>query len=219
MALNIRNAFDVAFSLSPIVLTGGIAQDIPGNALPIAVFTEGLSIVNGELNGKINGSTKFIPMAGTTLVQQDIANYNFFNQITAANAVIKKPNRVVMQMISPANTTTNKYARKAITFGSLKVALDTHNQSGGSYTVLTPSHIYTGCLMRSFVDSSTLSSDNAQAQHTWMLEFEQPVLTTTELGQTVNNILAKFGAQIPASNVAWSGLRNAVGNGVSNIFG
>lgn len=214
------SAFSLAFEVSPIIFNGGIAKNVAGNALPIAVFTEGLSVANGLLDGKISASTKFYPMAGTTLIQQDIGNYNFFNQITAANAVISKPNRIIMQMITPVNTTNNKYVKKSITFGALKVALDAHNQTGGSYTILTPSHIYTGCLMRSFTDSSTLSADNKQVQYTWLLEFEQPVLTTTELGQTLNNVLKKFSGQTDAGgNIAWSGLKNAVGNGISNIFG
>lgn len=132
MALNVvGNTFSLAFEISPIILNGGIAKNIPGNSLPIAVFTESLSIVNGVLSGDVSASTKFHPMAGTTLIQQDIGNYNFFNQITAANAIISKPNRIIMQMVTPANTKGNKYTHKAITFGALKVALDTHNQAGG----------------------------------------------------------------------------------------
>lgn len=221
MAFGTKSAFSLAFEISPIILNGGIAKDIPGNSLPIAVFTEGLSIVNGLLSGGDNNpSTRFYPMAGTTLVQQDIGNYNFFNQVTAANAVIIKPNRIIMQMITPANTTNNKYTQKALTFAALKVALDSHNQAGGSYTILTETHIYTGCVMRSFVQSSNLSAENKQSQYSFLLEFEQPVLTTTELGQTLNNILAKFSSGTNAGGtIAWSGLRNAVGNGISNIFG
>ncbi|WGM04289.1 hypothetical protein QE197_10890 [Arsenophonus nasoniae] len=221
MAANIiQSTFSLAFEISPIILNGGIAKDIPGNSLPIAVFTEALSIVGGVLQGNVSASTKFYPMAGTTLIQQDIGNYNFFNQITAANAVIKKPNRIIMQMITPVNTSGNKYTKKVLTFGALKSALDSHNQAGGSYTILTPAHIYTGCLMRNFVDSSTLSSENKQTQYSWMLEFEQPVLAYRELEQTLTNVLQKFQGELPSGGeIAWSGLKNAVSDGISNIFG
>jgi hypothetical protein len=192
MSLNyFGKAFQLAFEISPIMLVDGLASAVPGGTLPIAAITEGLSIVNGLLHGEIgNGPTAhFMPMAGTTLIQQDIGNLNFYNQATAANAVVNRPNRVMMQMLRPVSTTDGGYATKSLTFTALKMALDKHNQSGGSYTVLTPAFIYTGCLLRSVIDNSGFSEQNKQVQHSWMFEFEQPLLTISQLEATLGNLM------------------------------
>ncbi|AXD05078.1 hypothetical protein XS28_08000 [Salmonella enterica subsp. enterica] len=214
MSLNyFGQAFKLAFEVSPILLVDGIASDIPGGVMPIAVLTEGLSIVNGLLHGEIRtrSMAAFTPMAGTTLIQQEISNLNFYNQVTAANATIRKPNRVVMQMIRPASTEDGGYATKGMTFTALKMALDMHNQYGGCYTVMTPSFIYTRCLMRSFVDTSGFSEQNKQVQHTWQLEFEQPLSSVEQTVTTLASVLDKFDKGIPEDGpLSWSGIKSQV---------
>ncbi|EAB9752083.1 hypothetical protein DTV46_24135 [Salmonella enterica subsp. salamae] len=214
MSLNyFGQAFKLAFEVSPILLVDGIASKIPGGVMPIAVLTEGLSIVNGLLHGEIRtrSMVAFTPMAGTTLIQQEISNLNFYNQVTAANATIRKPNRVVMQMIRPASTEDGGYATKGMTFTALKMALDMHNQYGGCYTVMTPSFIYTRCLMRSFVDTSGFSEQNKQVQHTWQLEFEQPLSSVEQTVTTLASVLDKFDKGIPEDGpLSWSGIKSQV---------
>lgn len=181
--------------------------------MPIAVLTEGLSIANGLLHGEIRtrSMAAFTPMAGTTLVQQDICNLNFYNQVTAANATVRKPNRVVMQMIRPASTEDGGYTTKGMTFTALKMALDMHNQYGGCYTVMTPSFIYTRCLMRSFIDTSSFSEQNKQVQHTWQIEFEQPLSSVEQTVKTLASVLDKFDKGMPSDGpLSWSGIKNQV---------
>lgn len=207
MALNFfGQAWRLAFEVSPILLVDGIAADIPGGTLPIAVFTEGLNILDGALHGELaDNSTRFMPMPGTTLIQQDVGTYPFYNQATAANAVVQKPNKVIMQMIRPASTSSG-YANKTMTFMALKLALDKHNQSGGSYTVLTPSFIYTGCLLRSMVDNAGFSPQNKQAQYSWSFEFEQPLLTISQLDAAMGNLMSKFSSGAKTDGLSWSGV-------------
>lgn len=214
MALNyIGQAFKLAFEISPILLVDGIATDIPGGMMPIAVLTEGLGIADGMLHGEI-GKTQtaaFTPMPGTTLIHQEIGHMNFYNLVTAANAVVNRPNRVNMQMIRPAFTTGGGYAAKGMTFTALKLALDKHNHSGGSYTVLTPSFIYTGCLLRTLVDVSGFSEQNKQAQHTWQFEFEQPLLTISQLEAALGTLMSKFETGMPSSGgLSWSGIKQTI---------
>ncbi|HDT2078338.1 TPA: hypothetical protein RCG84_004590 [Enterobacter roggenkampii] len=209
MALNyFGQAFRLAFEISPILLVDGIAASIPGGTMPIAVLTEGVSIVDGLLHGEIaDQSTAFTPMAGTTLVQQDIGTLNFYNMVTAANSVVNRPNRVIMQMIRPASTKNGGYATKGITFAALKLALDKHNQSGGYYVVMTPSYIYTGCLLRAMIDVSGFSEQNKQVQHTWQLEFEQPLLSISQVDAALGGLMSKFDSgmptTIPADTQSW----------------
>lgn len=201
MALNyFGQAFRLAFEISPILLVDGIAASIPGGTMPIAVLTEGVSIVDGLLHGEIaDQSTAFTPMAGTTLVQQDIGTLNFYNMVTAANSVVNRPNRVIMQMIRPASTKNGGYATKGITFAALKLALDKHNQSGGYYVVMTPSYIYTGCLLRTMIDVSGFSEQNKQVQHTWQLEFEQPLLSISQVDAALGGLMSKFDSGMPTT--------------------
>ena len=214
MSLNyFGQAFKLAFEVSPILLVDGIASKIPGGVMPIAVLTEGLSIANGLLHGEIRtrSMAAFTPMAGTTLVQQDICNLNLYNQVTAANATVRKPNRVVMQMIRPASTEDGGYTTKGMTFTALKMALDMHNHYGGCYTVLTPSFIYTRCLMRSFIDTSGFSEQNKQIQHTWQIEFEQPLSSVEQTVKTLASVLDKFDKGMPSDGaLSWSGIKNQV---------
>lgn len=214
MSLNyFGQAFKLAFEVSPILLVDGIASKIPGGVMPIAVLTEGLSIANGLLHGEIRTRlmAAFTPMAGTTLVQQDICNLNFYNQVTAANATVRKPNRVLMQMIHPASTEDGGYTTKGMTFTALKMALDMHNQYGGCYTVLTPSFIYTRCLMRSFIDTSGFSEQNKQVQHTWQIEFEQPLSSVEQTVKTLASVLDKFDKGMQSDGpLSWSGIKNQV---------
>lgn len=205
MSLNyFGQAWRLAFEISPIILVDGLAKDVPGGMLPIAVFTEGLSIIDGVLSGELqDASTRFMPMPGTTLIQQDVAQYSFFNQATAANAVVSKPNRIVMQMLRPASV-KGGYANKIMTFMALKLALDKHNQSGGSYTVMTPSFIYTGCLLRGVIDNSGFTSQNKQVQHSWALEFEQPLLTVSQLDAVLGNLMDKFESGVKSTSLSWS---------------
>lgn len=214
MALNyFGQAYKLAFQISPILLVDGIAAGIPGGTLPIAAITEGMSVVDGLLHGEVGNSptAAFMPMAGTTLIQQDIGNLNFYNQATAANAVVNRPNKVMMQMVRPVSTSDGGYATKSLTFTALKMALNNHNQTGGSYTVLTPSFIYTGCLLRSVTDNSSFSEQNKQVQHSWMFEFEQPLLTISQLDAALGTLMSKFDSGMPSSSgLSWSGAKQAL---------
>jgi len=214
-----QDAFKLAYEISPILLVGGIAEKVPGGILPIAVFTEGLSLVEGLLSsGSVGFTTHFNVMAGSSLIVQEIAEYPFFDMATAANAVVSRPNRLSMQMIRPANTVNAKYPLKILTFTALKMALDYHNSHGGSYTILTPAYIYTGCLMNSMIDMSGFSDSNKQVQHTWQLEFSQPLLQASQLEQVMGNMMDKFNNAMP-SLPSWSGISDKAMGYVDDILG
>jgi hypothetical protein len=75
-----RDAYDLAFQVSPIALTGGIASEIPGGAMPISLLLGGLG---GLLQGVIGGAGfsvasfpwRFLPQAGTQVLSQSIGEY------------------------------------------------------------------------------------------------------------------------------------------------
>ncbi|EPU9782645.1 hypothetical protein ACV0ZP_004983, partial [Escherichia coli] len=77
--------------------------------------------------------------------------------------------------------------------------------------VLTPSFIYTRCLMRSFIDTSGFSEQNKQVQHTWQIEFEQPLSSVEQTVKTLASVLDKFDKGMPSDGpLSWSGIKNQV---------
>lgn len=207
-------AYKLAFQLSPILLTGGLAGDIPGGVLPIIAITEAAHFVSGLLSGAENIElddffAHFEPLPGSTLVDQQIGSYPFANQAVAANATISQPLTLSMRMICPARDTLG-YATKLVTMIALKTALDQHNLQGGTYTVVTPSGFYTNGILLGLRDTSNEHSH--QVQNTYQWDFTFPLLTLNTAQQVQNSLMQKLssGTQV-SGQPAWSGLDATVG--------
>lgn len=173
-------AWKLAFQVSPIILTGGNLPGIMGQVLPLMMITEAINLPLGLLSGGNNVElddffANFQPIPGATLVEQEFGRYPFANQSVAANAVVFQPKRVSMLMHVPANNRFGYYEKLAI-MELIQSAIALHNQAGGTYTVLTPSYIYTNCVMKSFHDVT--AGQSKQVQQTWQIDFEQPLLTS-----------------------------------------
>lgn len=105
-----RAAFRLATEISPILLTRGVAQNIPGGVLPIVALTDAASLGTALLTTNPFGSgpnfddffAHWYVLAGGTLANQQVAMTPFANQAVAANAVIAGPLNVSMMMIAPA---------------------------------------------------------------------------------------------------------------------
>lgn len=212
-------AFKLSFQLSPIILTGGVANAIPGGMLPIIALTEALNFFDGLLSGGDNLTNlddffaNFHPLPGSTLIAQDIGKYPFANQTVAANAVIVKEKSIGVRMICPARQEAG-YALKLATMTALVATLEQHNASGGTYTIATPSYIYTNCVFLRMTDTSDARSK--QAQNTWQLDFERPLLTLQNALQVQNNLMSQItnGTALQGAP-AWSGLGPTTGNPLS----
>lgn len=200
-------AFTLAYQISPILLTGGLAQDIPGQTLPIVAITEGVSLITGLLVGSLPTSlsdffAQFTVIPSGKLIRQQIGHYPFANQATAANAVITEPLTVSVRMDCPANG-PGTYAAKIATLTALQAALSAHNAAGGLYTVLSPGFIYPNLIMTDLTDISGAGS--AQVQYQWQFDFEQPLVTLQAAQQVYSSLLNKItgGTQI-SGTPAWS---------------
>ena len=199
--------FRLTFELSPIILTGGIAQ-FTGGALPIIVFTEALNFADGLLSGGDDIDfddffAHFVPLPGSTLIDQAIGHYPFANQAVAANAVIRQPLTISMRMICPARG-EGGYGIKLATMMALQSTIAAHNASGGTYTVATPSYFYTNCVMTGMRDTS--ASDSRQAQNTYQMDFEQPLLTLQDAQAAQNNLMSAITGGTPVGFPPnWSG--------------
>ena len=187
-------AYQLAFEISPIILTGGIAQNLPYKVLPIAALTQAASIVGGLLHFSANIDldnfyAHFKPITGATLVNNEIGRYPFANQQTAANAIIFQPLNVSMLMTCPPNMQGGLAARLT-TIMALKATLDNHNLAGGLYTVITPSYTYTNCILKLFKDVSSGASKNPQIE--WQLDFEQPLTNLDQATATLSTLMNKM---------------------------
>lgn len=217
-----RAVFRMAFQLSPIVLVGGIAQNIPGQMLPIIAITEALNFVDGLLSngGDVNLDNffaNFQPVQGSTLVANQIGTYPFANQAVAANALIAQPLTLSMLMICPARNDFG-WATKLATMMALQNALKQHNASGGTYIVITPSFIYRNLIMTQMTDVSNPGSH--QAQNAWQLDFVAPLLTLEEAEAAQNSLMSKIssGTQLTGAPT-WSGLGPTVSETGANAVG
>jgi hypothetical protein len=216
-------AYDLAFQVSPIILVGGIAANTLGGMLPIiALGGQALSAVQGALSNGINTDAffaRYVPVPGSTLINQAIATYPFANQATAANATIQQPLNISLRMIAPVKDAAG-YLTKTAIWISLQNSLVAHNAAGGTYTIATPWYIYTGCLLQSITD--TTGGDTKQQQIMAQWDFQQPLTTQMQATSAYNSLMSKLsgGAQVTPSTTAgtsiWSNAATAVGSAAQN---
>lgn len=214
-----QEVWKLGFQISPIILTNGLANFIPGQMLPIVAITEPTTFAANLINGTNpfnpdQAFANFEPMPGSTLVENEIGNYPFANQTVAANAIIANPLHVSLKMICPA-IKNGGYVSKLITFSALKAALDNHIQSGGTFTVATPAYIYTNCLLTRLTDIS--SAADRQAQSIYQFDFVKPLLTEADAEKALNGLAAKISGGLPITGQpTWSGVASTVGTTVTS---
>lgn len=214
-----RTLFQLGYQISPIILTGGIAALIPGGMLPIIAITQSPSFALGLLQGNLNLDpdsyfAQFMPVPGGTLVNNQIGQYPFANQTVAANAIIAQPNTVSMRMICPVRN-AGGYVAKLSTITALQNTLEQHNASGGTYTIVTPSFIYTNCILKMLRD--TTQGESKQVQTEWQFDFEKPLVALDTAQQVISSLMSKLEGQLPISgDPTWSGAASAVGKTLSS---
>lgn len=204
--------YQLSYEASPVILQNGLANNLLGSLLPIIALTEAANAAFTILNFQSpvnpnNFFAHFRPLPGATLIDNDVATYPFANQTYAANATITKPLKISLLMSCPANM-NGGYLSKIITFTALKQALDNHNQSGGTYIVLTPSFIYQNCILVGLHDVSR--TDTQQPQNTWQLDFIQPLVS--QQPQNILNTLMNSLQQGLQTAGQWTGLSSVTNN-------
>lgn len=213
-----RLQFQLGFEVSPIILTGGIAAEIPGAMLPIIALTESSSFNDGLLQGAEDIDpdkyfARFKPIPGGTLVNNQIGSYPFANQAVAANAIIAQPLNVSLEMICPVRE-IGGYQAKLSVLSALKEALDNHTSLGGTYTIATPSYIYTDCILTNLRDIT--GGDSKQAQVHWQWDFTKPLVSLQDAELANNALMGKISNGLPIDGEpSWSGTEPSVGSPVS----
>lgn len=178
--------FALQYEISPIMLVNGIAGQ--NQSMPLIYITDGQGA--GDTLTSISDINqffaKYVPLPGSTLVQNEIAQYPFANQQVAANAIIAQPLTISMMMICPA-TPQIPYSQKQSILTSLTQSLQQHNALGGLYNINTPAYLYTFCIMTGMRDVS--SSDTNQVQLRYQLDFQQPLVTLAAAQQAQTNLM------------------------------
>lgn len=213
-----KDQFQLSYQISPIILVGGIASDVPGGSIPIVSLTDSNQFDTGLLSNSGAFGKKpddyfaqFVVMAGGTLISNQFGQYPFANNQVAANAVIAQPKNISVRMICPVRE-DGGYAQKLAIMTALQSSLAEHNNSGGTYTIATPFFTYTDCLMLEMRDVS--SGETKQAQYEWQIDFWQPLLTLQQAQQAQNALMNKLssGAAVDGDPPAWSGLSTTTGS-------
>lgn len=216
MSVGARSAYDLAYQVSPIILTGGSISSFPGSALPmiamvgqLAGFAQGfLSTQNFGLN---DFSYRFVPLSGATVLNNSVAVYPFANQHVAANAYIEEPLNISLEMIAPVKDTAG-YLSKMSIFTALRDACYGHITAGGTFTVNTPAYMFQECLLTSIVDVT--GGETHQQQVRWRWDFFKPLITTAQAEAAKNGLIQALGGGSQVSGSGWSD--GAAATGISS---
>lgn len=207
-----RYSFALSYEITPIVLIGGIASNLPSQMLPIIALTEQENYDNGLVNGTLSINendyfAKFKVLPGSKLKSNSIGMYAFANQQAAANAIVFNPLTVSVLMIAPAKG-NGGYITKSQKITQLKKSLDIHDSQGGMYNIVTPAFTYTNCILSDIVDVS--SGESKQVQSEYRFDFIKPVLTLEDAASAYNSLMNSLNSGYvvtPNANgeIAWSG--------------
>lgn len=219
-----NTAAQLSYQICPIILTGGIAGQIPGGILPFLslFYATGSALeLPYDINDLDDAFGAFNVLPGGTLVSQTVAKYPFANQWVAANATIREPLTISIIMDAPMRG-PHAWQIKLTVMTALKAALDTHNNNGGTYTVATPAYMYENLIMTSMTDNSR--GNNSLPQNAWRFDFEKPLVAIADLQGAQNQLMQKLtngtftlgnqtGAQpgTPTADIATGGTPHLVG--------
>lgn len=203
-----------AFQLSPILFVDGIAKQITGSMLPIIAITDSINFLTGLLSGSENIEmddffAHFQPLPGSTLFELQLGTYPFANQAVAANATIQQPLQISMLMKCPARDELG-YPVKLAVMTALQQVISQHAALGGTYTVCSPSFIYTNGILTRVVDASDQNSK--QVQNAYQMDFTFPLLTLQQAQSVQNSLMSQLTSQTQTSSTpSWSGVSTTVG--------
>lgn len=196
-----RALFQLGYEVSPIIFANGVAEPIPGKMMPIIAITQAFNLSKGILDSNISINpddffARFQPVAGTTLIENQIGQYPFANQTVAANAIVAQPLNFSLEMICPVRE-QGAYISKLVTMTALKTILDLHISLGGTFIVATPSQIFTDCLLLRLKDVT--SGDTKQRQVTWQWDFYKPLITESLAISVANQKMSNIVQQVPGA--------------------
>jgi hypothetical protein len=211
--------YELTYAINPILLVGGAAGPTPGATVPLMTYLQGSNFASllsqGNAGFNLDDSfAYFQPIPGSTLIANQLGAYPFANQATAANAIITQPLNVSLMMIVPVRE-AGGYTLKNAAMTNLQALLAAHVLAGGTFTVCTPSFVYTTCILVRLADVS--GGETHQVQWRWQWDFQKPLISLADAEQAYNGLMGRLaaGTQVsPNGNgvISPSGPNNLVGN-------
>lgn len=194
----------MAYEITPIILTGGIASS-QGDGLPIVALTQpgyqSDPVTGGASPSLDDFNFNYTPLAGSRLLKFMAGTYPYANQAIAANALIQDPNSVSLLMFCPATLDWPFSARKS-DINSLVSSLKLHQSLGGQYSVVTPAYTWTGALLLELLDVS--GADSHQYQYAWQWNFFAPLTSIEQAVAAQNGLASTLTNQTqPAGSTGW----------------
>lgn len=210
--------FKLQTQISPIILTGGLATS-QGGAIPIVSITnpliQGITTTVNSITGQATGAgnpqldgtgTDYQPVAGGTLIDNQVAVYPMANQTIAGNAIIAQPLNISMSMLIPATASMPFSSRLSIMM-ALVSTLKLHINLGGLFSVITSVYVYTNCILKMMRDVS--GGETNQAQYRWQLDFFQPLVTLQAANQAQNSLMQALTNGVPIPDAQLRGTPSA----------
>jgi len=207
-----RSVYQLAFQISPIVFTGGVATQF-GGYLPIVAITETgynlggsasvLNIAAAAVTTLTNLATtdsldnffaQFSVIPGGTLANYNLGKYPFANQSVAANAIIAEPLNLAVRMAVPVNR-PGGHVTKLTTMMALRSTIEKHANMGGTYTVATPANYFQNGILLRLTDIS--SGESPINQNTFQFDFEFPLISLQAAQAAQSNFLANVANAVP----------------------
>lgn len=206
--------FKLANQISPIILTGGLAT-AQGGAIPIVSITnpliQGITTTLTSITGQATGAGSpqldgtgidYQPVAGGTLIDNQVAVYPMANQAIAGNAIIAQPLNISMSMLIPATADMSFSTRLSIMM-TLVSTLKLHINLGGLFSIITSVYVYTNTILKMMRDVS--GGETNQSQYRWQLDFFQPLLTLQAANQAQNGLMQTLTNGTPiAGTPSWA---------------
>jgi hypothetical protein len=213
----------LSFQVSPLWLTG---PPIGATPVPIIAFTDPtlfLQAVQGQASTTQTVQTQaqtssasqslddafgaFQVLPGGSLVKQEVAQYPFANQWIAGNATIFQPLELSLIWDTPMRG-GNAWATRLSNITNLQARLTYHNNSGGTFTIVTPSFIYTNMIMTGMTDASR--PQNPVPQNAWRFDFIKPLIMLSDAAAAQSALMAKLTAGVTTDG-SWSGVQAGQG--------
>jgi hypothetical protein len=203
-----RDAYNLAFQVSPIILTGGAV-----GLMPVIGLTGQLAALLQGGAGLEDFYATYLPIPGSNVINNAVGTYPFANQQVAANAIIEQPKHISLLMIAPVRA-AGGYLSKLAIFTSLQTAFQNHNRAGGTYTIMTPAFIYTNCVMTAMTDVT--GGDTKQRQVQWQIDFFKPLISLSDAQNAQNNLMgALTGGQVVTSSANSQPSANAANSAIN----
>ena len=179
--------FKMAFEISAVTLSGGIASNILGGMMPL------ISLVGGADAGLDDAFGYFRPLPNTALILQQIGHYPFANLTIAANAQISEPLPISLLMECPVRD-AGGYAAKLGIMTSLQNTLKNHIAQGGTFNVATPFFFFNDLLLLGLHD---VTGEGNQPQARWKWDFEKPLITQADAQAAQNQLMSQISQGLP----------------------